>query len=274
MKYLLSITGILLVVSCGTSVKLSIPTQFSGQAEMMEVKGARKKVMSFGNFKTSKIRRGMHLKYPGWGKGYFLENLVLNEFGIQKDEIVAKEKDKFRYTISDGTRSAEVFARESQVTRSIRYRQTLIPSRIFNSYERIQQYQYVFSGVIATDTLSGGKQWNLVMSNLYDRRKDTVNSLFTIIRPDEEGFATDGQDSIFIRPLNLNKTESPNGRIGKMPFEVLAGYELRTRDGVSAIIDNIAHNIWFYKDLDAETKLVLGAIATAIFAKRVHDVKW
>lgn len=272
-RYILLLATILLLVSCRTSIKLSIPTQFTEQAEKMEVKGSRKKVMSFGSFTTSKIKRGMHLRYPGWGRGYFLENLALSSIGVQKNEVVSKEKAKFRYTLSDGARTATVFARESEITRSIRYQLT-VPNKILNSYSRVQQYQYIFSADIALDTLSEGKLWGLIMSNVYDRKRDTVNSLFTIIKPEEQGFATNGLDTIFIRPLSISKTESPNGKTGRFPIELLAGYELRTSDGVAAILDNVDKNIWFYKELDAETKLVLGAIATALLARRVHDAQW
>jgi hypothetical protein len=36
----------------------------------------------------------------------------------------------------------------------------------------------------------------------------------------------------------------------------------------------IDRNIWFYNELDSTEKLTIGAIATAIFARRVHDEKW
>lgn len=63
-----------------TSIRLAIPDTFRQQATMLHVKGARGNKMSFGQFTTSRIKRGIHLSYPGWGgRGFFLENLLWNK---------------------------------------------------------------------------------------------------------------------------------------------------------------------------------------------------
>jgi hypothetical protein len=113
------------------------------------------------------------------------------------------------------------------------------------------------------------------LSNAHDRKNDSLpNRLFTIIDETDNGLATNGTDTIIIRPLNIQKATLPNNKEGKLPMKMLSGYELRIEDGVVAIIDNIGKNIWFYKELDSPTRLVLASIATTILVKRVKDVKW
>ena len=263
----------LFFVSCGTSMKLSIPAVFEEQATRVHINGARSKKMSFGDFTSSKIKRGMHVNYPGWSRGFLLENLLLNEVGLQKDEHVRKEKDKFRFSLSDGKNSIEVFGKETELTRSFEYK-VLGGIGPFKSYDRLQEYRYIFSAAITTDTLLGNKAWELMMSNIYDRRIDTVNSLFTMVKFDDNGLATNGTDTIFIKGLTPKKTETPNGKTGWLPVKLLSGYELSTADGVIAIIDLIDHNIWFYNELERADKLMIAAISTALFARRVKDAKW
>jgi hypothetical protein len=273
MRILIILFCFLFLLSCGTTMKLSIPTAFKEQATMVHVNGARSKKMSFGDFTISKIKRGVHVSYPGWGRGFFLENLLLNDIGLQKDEHVRKEKDKFRFSLSDGRNVMEVFARETELTRHIEYK-ILGGIGPFTSYDRLQEYRYIFSAMIKTDTLDDGRGWELLMSNIYDRRKDTVNSLFTMVKPDDNGLATNGKDTIFIKGISLKKTEMSNGKTGSMPIKLLSGYELSTADGVVAIIDVIDSNIWLYNELEPADKLIIATISTAIFARRVKDVKW
>ena len=239
---------------------------------MQHVSGARGNKMSFDNFATSKIKRGIHVSYPGWNRGFFLENLLLNQAGIQKNEIVRKEKARFRFTLSDGKNEVEVFADEKEVTKKLEYK-LIGATGIFSDFQQVQQYQYIFSAAISGDTMHGGKNWELMMTNIYDRKKENDKRLFPILKPDDNGLATNGSDTIFIKTISVKKTEI-SGKTGHLPFKLLSGYELSTNEGVIAIIDVIDRNIWFYNELDAAEKLNIGAIATAIFARKVHDVKW
>lgn len=272
MKFLFLICCASIIASCKNTMKLAVPTKFADQAVMLEVKGARSKHVSFGDYHTSKIKRGWHTSSSRYGKGFFLENLLLNQAGIKKNEIVSKEKDKFRFTLLDKhNNGVDVFAQEFQGDRTVNYKFGS-GNGIFDSYSRLQQYQYMLSATIVADTASA--PWQMVMSNSYDRKKDTVNSIFTVLDNEDHGIATNGTDTIVIRPLNLRKAVGPGDKEGKIPFKVLSGYELRMEDGVVAIVDNIGKNIWFYKDLDDPTRMVLGAIATTILVKRIKDVKW
>jgi hypothetical protein len=271
MKNITKLICIILLASCGNSIKLAVPTVFKEQATMLHVSGARGNKMSFGDYKSSKIKRGMHLTYPGWGRGFFLENLLLNQIGIQKTQHVQKEKAQFRYSLTDGRNNLDIFGKEREITRSLEYKISNVPS-ILSGFERIQDHQYIFSAVIKTGT--DERTWELIMSNVYDRKKDTSNKFFTVIRPDDDGMATNGKDSIFIKPISLKNTESANGKQGRLLVKMLSGYELSTRDGVIAVIDAIDRNIWFYNELSDADKLLVAGISTALFARKVNDTKW
>jgi hypothetical protein len=259
-----------LLASCTQSIRLSIPERFKSQAEMMEVKGAHKRHMSFGAYQTSKIKRGMNMKSSRYGRGYFLENLFLNQMHIQKDQIVDKQKDKMHFSISDGSIAAEVYAKEIEISNSIRYK---LGNGVgfMKSIDRLQEYQYVFSGTITTDTLLEKNEWGLIMTNAYDR-EDHPNSVFAIIGQGDNGFATNGADTIYIRALTVRKTETESGKAGRLPIKLLTGYELSTSDGVIAIIDGVGKDIWVYNELDKYTRLIVSGISTAVFARRVKGM--
>lgn len=271
MKNSLIIAGIFLLASCSNKLKLAVPQAFKDQASELHVKGAYTNKMSLGSFSTSKIKRGIHATYPGWGRGFFLENLVLSQAGIRKTELVTKEKASFRYSITNGNASADVYGKENELSRNIEYK--LVSSKsIFNSFEQVHEYRYIFSAIIKLD--SSNNNWELAMSNIYERDKDTSRSIFKVIRPEDNGFATNGTDSIFIKPISLRNTEGPDGKKGKLLVKMLGGYELSSADGVVAIIDLVDHNLWLYKELEQHEQLTLTAIATAILARKVNDTKW
>jgi len=261
------------LVSCGTSIKLTIPETFKQQATMQHVEGARGNKMRFTNFSTSRIKRGMHTNTEGWGRGFYLENLLLNQIGIQKDETVKREKAKFRYTLTNGQHNVEVYANELAVSDKIDY-EAYNSTSLFNKVSQLQQYYYVFSAIINTDTAQDGKSWELLMTNIYEKKLGKPVPPFAVIRPDYHGLATNGTDTIFIKAINIKKAQMSNGKEGVLPFELLSGYELSTNDGVIAIVDLIDRNIWFYNELEDAEKLNISGIATAIFARKVVDEKW
>lgn len=274
MKTTIFIIAILLLLgSCKTTLKLSVPQVFKEQATQQHVDGARKRLMTFENFATTKIKRGVHVSYPGWNRGFFLENILLNSIGLQKNEHVIKEKDKFRYTIADGKNKMEVFGKERKLTKSIEYK-LLEGTGIFNSFSLLQESRYIFSALLVPDSAKDAKSWELLMSNIYERRNDPEKRLFPIIRPDDDGLATNGTDTIYIKPISVKESEGPNGKKGRLLIKMLSGYELSTKDGVVAIIDLVARDIWFYNELEQTDKLIIAAITTAIFARRVNDNKW
>ena len=227
--------------------------------------------MKFGEFATTKIKRGVHVSSDGYSRVFFLENLLLNQIGLQKLDNVEKEKANFSFLLSDGKLTTNVIAKERELKKSVGLK-ILGQKGIFSEYQRLQEYSYIFSALITID--NGSNNWELLMSNIYDRKKDTVKSLITIIKPDDNGLATNGKDTIFIKGVTLKETEGPNGKKGKMPIKMLGGYELSTTDGVIAIVDIIGANVWFYNELEDVDRLTVAAIATAIFARRVNNSAW
>lgn len=277
MRNIVLIIGLACLISGCTSIKLAIPDKFKEQATMEHVKGANRKKMSFANFSTSKIKRGVHVISPVWswerGSGFLLENMVLNQIGIQKNEPTTQEKTKFRFTLSDGRNKVQVYAHEREMIQKTDYEIINRPS-ILDGFEILQKYKYIFSAIISADTTQHNKTWELLMTNIYDRKAANDKNPFTFVKPDDNGLATNGIDTIFIKPLSIKKTALSNGKTGQLPFKLLSGYELSTNDGVIAIIDLLDRNIWFYNELGATERLNIGAIATAIFARKIHDVKW
>jgi hypothetical protein len=258
----------LFLASCNQQTRLAIPTVFSEQATMMHVKGARGNKMSMEGFSISKVKRGIQ-----WFSGstsekseFSLENLLLNQVGVNKSKVTQKSKEKFRFTVSNGKQTMNVQAKETELTSNVTYKGNK-DNKSFDIYNRLQEYSYIFSAIIDIDSFAKGKSWELLMTNLYDRRTDTVKGLFTIMRPDDNGLATNGKDTIFIKGVAINKTVSANGKEHVWPANMLGGYELSTGDGVIAIIDVYGRNIWFYNELETADRLIISAIGTAIFAR-------
>jgi hypothetical protein len=266
MKYLV----LLFALGAGacTSVKLSIPSTFKDQASAFHVKGARNNKMAYAGYHTTRIKRGFHVIYPGWSWGFIPENLLLNKFGIDKDVSVEKEKARFRYVLFDDDTKIEVYGREKSSKRTTGYTFTRVPGP-FNSFESPDEYKYIFSVVIKTDTAAVTGKWQLVMSNAWEREDDPIQSIFSFLQSNDYGYATNTVDSIFIKPISINNAEGKNGQKGTMLFKILSGYELATADGVIAIIDLIGRNVWVYNELNRKERLMVAGITTALFARKV-----
>ena len=272
MKYAALMLSLVCVTACGTAIKLAVPEKFKEQATMQHVHGSGGNKMSFANITTSKIKRGIHIKYPGWGRSFFPENLLWNRVGISKSEVVEKEKAGFRYALTDGKTTVQVYAAEKQIIKTHDFEMPNSPA-IFKSFEILEHYEYIFSALISADTTKS-VSWELMMTNLYDRATEGDNNPFTFIKRADNGLATNGTDTIIIKPLSIKKTELANGKTRQLPFKLLSGYELSIDGGVIAIIDLIDQNVWFYNELTPEEKLNVSAITTALFARKVHDTKW
>lgn len=261
------------LMGCSTSIKLAVPQTFKEQATMEHVDGARGNKMSMANFTTSRIKRGVHVSYPGWGRAYILENLVLQQIGLGMSGTTENEKARFHYELSDGKSTAEIYAHEKAVTKKTEY-SVLNNNSFFGSFEKLEQYNYIFSAMIYGGTKPTSKVWELMMTNIYDRKAENDKNIFAYIKAGDNGLATNGSDTIYIKPLSIKKTEMANGKTGTLPFKLLSGYELSTSGGVIAIVDLIDRNVWFYNELDVEEKFNVSAIATAILARRVHNEQW
>ena len=263
--------SLVLLISCNSTLNLAVPAAFKEQATRYKVAGTNKNRMELSTYKTSKIKRGLQVSYPGWGQPFIMENQLLNLIGLQKTEIVQNEKGKFRFALSNGQSHADIFGKEWKMERGIEYK--LNQSRsLFDSYTQTQEYKYAFSALIHVSRTTANETWELLMTNLYERSKDPNPKIFTAIKPDDNGIVTNGIDSFFIKGITIRDTETDKGKTGRLPFAILGGYEVRTNDGVAAIIDVLGRNVWFYNELNSDDKLIISAIAAAIFARRVKDV--
>jgi hypothetical protein len=265
---------VICITSC-TPSKLAIPSQFSDNAAQLHVKGLSKKHMSFGDYKTSKIKRGWA---PGGSRRTgsigqrMIENRLLRDFGITGNNIRAKEKGKFQFDFSNSNSSAEIYAQEKRVTNSLRIR-TGGGLDILNDMRFLKNYEYSFTATIVPDNPLYKEPWKLFVSNIYKAGSDTSRKLFEEATGDENGYATDGKDSIFIRPVYVRKAESKTGKESKMLVKRLGGYELSWEDGVVCIVDAVKRNVWMYNDLNEHEKFILAAIASAIMLRRVQDIR-
>ncbi|WP_343674185.1 hypothetical protein [Chitinophaga sp.] len=262
-----------LVAGCA-SLKMTIPDAFTQQATKQHVKGAKRNRMSLDQFTISRVKRGITIIYPpGWGRAYYLENLFLNQLGISMDGVVENQKGKFHYSIADANNRLEVYAHEMSIKEETQY--TLFTSNsIFNNFSELQNYYYIFTAVIGGDSTKVGKDWQMILTNVYDRKASGDHNPFTFINTGDNGMATNGTDTIFIKPIDVKQRITKDGQTKDLPFKLLAGYELSTSGGVIAVMDLIKKDVWFYNELDASERLVVGAISTAIFARRVHDQGW
>ena len=269
-RYLYFLSAVLLV-SCNSTLNLAVPTAFKEQATRYKVAGTNKNRMELSIYKTSKIKRGLGVTYPITGRPFNMANQFLNLVGVQKREIIEKQKGRFRFSISNELSHADVFGKEWRMERGIEYK--LNRNRgLLDSYNELQEFKYSFAALIHINKSGTRDEWELLMTNEYERSEDPNPKILTAIKQDDNGIVTNGIDSFFIKGITIRDTETDKGKIGRLPFAILGGYEVRTNDGVAAIIDVLGRNIWFYNELNSDDKLLISAIAAAIFARRVKDV--
>jgi len=273
---IISFVIMILLTSC-TAVKLSVPDQFSSQATKMPVKGLQgwqiNQHLSFGSFQTSKIKRGWDFTYGMQHTQFNLkpEELVLKVLNIDTDKRNINQQGKFQYSIQDGNLMAEVYATEKFSEKQLVYKSN---NPYIGSASKTNKYEYAFTAAILPLTAQNNEPWSLVLINKYDAAKDTARRLFDRPYVEEEGYATNGKESITIRPLRIEKVTTKGGKDTKVfGGKVLSGYEIQWDGGVVAIIDILDNNIWMANNLDNHDKLILSSITSAILLKRMQDVE-
>lgn len=272
------ITGVAALAICFSSCashKLGVPENFSSQATHMEVKGLGSwkgsHPISFGVYRTSKIKRGQHI-ITTQHDGSFVttDGRTLKAFPILSGSTASDQRASYRYTIQDDTQKAEVFCIERMERSQLEIRTNI---QWLGDFSRLNNYQYAFSAVIAPAGAPEDTHWKVLLSNNFDRRKDTSRRLLDPPYVEEKGYAVNGKDTIRIQAIRVNKATAASGRDGKLPVKIISGYELRIDDGVIAIIDTYGHGVWIYNDLDAATRLVAAAVSSALLLRRVQDIK-
>jgi hypothetical protein len=260
-----------------TAAKVAVPEQFASGATKMHVKGLNgwmiNQKLSFGTYQTSKIKRGWDFQSSvQWTKFRLSpEEYILKVFEIDTDKRNLQQRNKFQYTLEDGSHIAEIYATEKFKEKQLVYKSN---NPWIGQASATNNYEYAFTAAILPLTTADKTPWSLVLINRYDRQKDTARRLFDRPYVEEEGYATNGKENIAIRPLRLDKVTTKSGKDKKVfGGPMLTGYELQWDGGVVAIIDILDNNVWIYNDLEPAEKLVLSSVASAIMLKRMQDVE-
>ena len=275
MKSNLLFASLIFMASC-TTAKLSVPSSFSEQATRLPVKGINGwqvgQKLNFGNYHTSKIKRGWDFSSSVSYTKFRIspEEAVLKVFDINTEKNTNNQKNKFQYTIEEGNLMAEVYATEKFKEKQLVYKSN---NPWIGNASKTNRYEYAFTAAIIP--LEDSKNpWSLVMINKYDIEKDTARSIFDKPYVEQEGYATNGNENITIRPLHIDKVTTKSGKDTKVfGGKMLSGYELQWDGGVVGIIDILDNNIWIYNDLEQKDKLILSSISSAILLKRMQDVE-
>lgn len=278
MRFIKIITGLMLTsfVSC-TPVKVAVPTAFSAAATKYPVKGLNgwmiNQQLRFGNYSTSTVKRGWDFTSTVQYTKFNLkpEEMLLRVFDMDTDNRRQNQRNKFRYLLEDGNLVAEIFATEKFTEKQLLYKSN---NSWIGDISKTQRYEYAFSAAILPLTATDNDPWSLVLVNKYDAAKDTARRLFDRPYVEEEGYATNGKETVTVRPLRLEKMTTKAGKDTRiLGGPMLTGYELRWDDGVVAVIDIMDNSIWLANELDAKDKLILSSISSAILLKRMQDVE-
>lgn len=274
-------TGFVFVVSIffascmSIKMHMSVPEKFQEQAEKLPISGIRndgagKKPLSFGSYKTSKIKRGWNVTKgrPDRNTGVTSEERLMRAFYVGTMNTTSTQKDKFSFTITDGNLSAEVFGMERRTKEETRFQNLRNGSfGDFNGNSIEKNFQYSFSAIIDVQSVSYKSAWNLILYSSFDHTKKTKIFEREDIR--EEGILTKEKDTIDIKAIKIQKIVTDKGDEHNLPFPIPSAYELRNKDGVCAIIDTWGKIVWMYRELDEPAKLVIAAAASAILLRRV-----
>ena len=119
--------AIVTMTACSTA-KVSISPDFTNESTKMPVKGVNgwqlNQKLSFGNYNTSKIRRGwdfttslQHTKF-----GIKPEEALLKVFDISTDKQTNTQKGKFQFTLKENNMLTEVYATEKFTEKQLVYK--------------------------------------------------------------------------------------------------------------------------------------------------------
>ena len=263
-------------VSC-TTTKLAVPDQFSSVSTRYPVKGAQgllvNQHLSFGDYSTSRIKRGWHIKSGVCYNNLWIppRDVLLNIFGLEMMQEGKNEKAKIRYTLTNSHNSAEIFGSEYYNSHDVILNAGRTPV-IGGEYSTLLDSRYIYTAAIVPNDTTGTGLWSMLMARNYDIRKDTSHRIFDAPYVEEEGYATNGRDTVKIRTLNLSTFMNKNGKVSKtlLGTKILSGYELSTTDGVVGIIDSMDKAIWLYNDQEEKLKFILSAMGTAILLKQIE----
>lgn len=271
---LLVLAGLTLAGTSCTTIKLSVPERFSAQATSMHVKGLNgwmlHQKLSFGQFQTSPVKRGWNITSAQTDRpaGISIEDQLLKVFNIERSSITVNQKNKYQFTVQDGNQVTEIFCMEKLTKEQLVIKTN---NRWLGDTYDTRNYRYSFTAAILPLKVKDDAPWQLVLYSNYDKEKDTARRFFDLPYLEEEGYVTNGTETITIKPLRIQQFVTKDGREAKFPVKMMSGYELRVEDGLVAIIDSFDNNVWMYNQLDADTKLLLAAISSALMLRKIQD---
>lgn len=274
MKKMILAASIVMAATACTSIKLAIPTQFSSGATEMPVKGLNgwmiNQKLTFGSFATTSIKKGWNVTSTKADKvsNVGTEERLLKVFKVNQQNNTINQRNKYQYSISDGTISTEIFCMEKMSTEELVVKTN---NPILGDFTKTKNSQYSFSAAILPQSVYNDEPWQMIMYSIYDAAKDTAKRFWDVPYKEEEGYATNGKETIVIRPLRIQTIVNKKGKEANFPVKIPTGYELRMDDGVVGIIDDFGKSIWIYNDLDAKTKLILASISSAIMLKKISE---
>ena len=270
-RYIYPVLIVFVFASCSTA-KLAVPDKFKAVSEKMHIKGVNSWILhqklSFGNYNTSKVKRGWTSTTEDRYRS--TEQRLLSVFAVDTYNSLSRQKNKYRYTMQDGRNEANIFCLEQMSREEMRINTN---TKLFGEMSRTKNWQYCFSAAILPMNDTSKAPWQLVVYNTYDRSKDTARRLFDLPYVEEEGYVTNGKETITIQPLRIANMTSKSGKESRFPVKILSGYELRIDDGVIAIIDSLDNNLWVYKELDEETRLIVASICSALLLRKLEDTE-
>ena len=276
MKPLLLFVLLATLASC-TTAKLTVPNEFTSQARSYPVKGLQGwqvgQQVQFGNYATSKVKRG-------WD---FTASVQYSKFRLNPEEYLAKvldittfkntnyQRNRFQYTIGEGSAEAEVYATEKFTEGQLVYKSN---NPYIGNASKTARYEYSFTAAIVPLAGKDVEPWSLVLINKYDLKNDTAKNLFDRPYIEEEGYATNGKENVAIRPLRVGSVTTAKGARQKVwGGNLLAGYELQWDGRPVAMIDILDNTIWLKNEMAPPQRLIVSAVSSAILLKRMQDVE-
>ena len=265
--------AVLLALSGCTAVKLGIPEEFSSQATELHVKGLNGftigQTLKFGEYGTSRIRHGWVLVRDQKDRVSELttEDRILRLFKIDQSTRTTSADTKYQYSMYGNGMESKIYCleRKSSEEQDIR-----TPVRALGEVTATRNFQYSFSAAILPLVQDFDDPWQVVIYENYDAKKDTARRLFDLPFVEEQGYATNGKDTITIRTVRTKKVTTRKGRSVNMPVKMAAGFEFRIDDGVIGILDTYQNNVWIYNELDKETKFILASISSAMLLRKLN----
>ena len=267
---------LIFITSC-TTAKLSVPPSFGEKATKMPVKGINgwqvNQKLNFGAYTTSKIKRGWDFSSSVSHTKFRIdpEEALLKVFDIDIDKNTNTQKNKFQYSIGDGTQITEIYATEKFKEKQLVYKSN---NPWIGNASKTNRYEYSFAAAIVPLTLKDKNPWSVVLVNKYDIAKDTARKVFDKPYVEEEGYATNGKENIAIRPIRTDKMLTENGEQKKLlGGKMLTGYELQWNGEAVAMIDILENSIWILNEAEADKKMILASVSSAILLKRMQEVE-